>query len=161
MEERSIIDQLKGLLDGFDPTAFLPDLSGMSGWVELMMRLSVLVGPLVMLAFGLVYFLTPTPEANYDLGYRTHRGMASVESWRFTQLVAGGIWTVTGLVLTIVMGVQSSGFRDMEMMDMTFAAIRLLLWQAGVVAVCYGVIWLLVIIFFDRKGVARRFWHRA
>lgn len=150
------IDSLKSLLSDFDPAKFLPDLSGALGVTELILRIAVLVGPLVILGLGLAYLLAAPKEANYSFGFRTWRGMASVEAWQFTQRVAGLCWTGLGLILTIVMAIICNGFRGMEMMDMVTKAALCLLWQVGLVLLSWLAIGILNIVLFDRKGVRRR-----
>lgn len=149
------IASLKDILNNFDPTAFLPDLSTLPGKVELAARIAVLIGPLVLLGLGLLYFLAPPKEANYTFGFRTHRGMASVEAWQFTQKVAGIAWSVLGLGLAIVMAILCSGFRNLEVMDMVTKAAIYILWEIGLLILCGIVIRILVVVFFDGKGSRR------
>ena len=42
------LEALKGLMDNFDPASLLPDLSTIFGWVVLICRIAVLVGPIVL-----------------------------------------------------------------------------------------------------------------
>ncbi len=149
------IDALKSLLNNFNPQALLPDLSSMTGRVALALRIACLIGPLVMLVLGLLYYLTPAKEANYSFGYRTHRGMASVESWRFTQKLAGICWSCLGLLLTVIMLVLCGGFQKMEITDMVSRAFVYVLWEIGLLIVCGIAIWVTVIVLFDRQGVRR------
>ena len=153
------IESLKQTLEGFDPSVLLPDLSTLPGKVELALRIACLIGPLILLGLGLLYFLAPAKEANYTFGYRTHRGMASVESWRFTQKLAGITWSVLGLVLAVVMAVLCSGFHGMEMEAMILKALRYVLWEIGLLVACAIGIWVTVMVVFDRNG-CRRDWNR-
>ena len=150
------IDSLKSFLSDFNPANYLPDLSGTLGKVELVLRIAVLIGPLLVLGLGLLYLLSPPKEANYSFGFRTHRGMASVEAWQFTQRLAGMVWSVLGLVLTIVMAVLCNGFRGMEILDMLCRAMICVLWELGLVLISWLCVSVMVVIFFDRKGVRRR-----
>ena len=92
------MEALKALMKDFDPTTLLPDLSTVLRKVEAGMRLAVMAAPLVLLVMGLLYLLAAPKEANYKLGYRFFWGMASVESWRFTQRLAALMWTCIQLL---------------------------------------------------------------
>lgn len=138
-----------------DLGALLPDLSTFIGWVEMVLRIAVMAGPLLLLGFGLVYLLAPPKEANFGLGYRCWWGMASLESWKYTQHIAGMIWSGMGAVLTIVMALLCSGFRDMEPMDMAWqAGIYMLIELVLLVASCV-VINVMVMRKFDKDGYPR------
>ncbi len=149
------MDFLKDILDNFDLEALLPELDTILGRVELLARIAVMVGPVVLLGMGLLYFLAAPKEANHSLGYRFYWGMSSVEAWQFTQRVAGAVWAILGLVLTIVMAVLCTRFRGMESMDMLWYALRLIFWELILVAVSCLAIDITVLIFFDRKGTRR------
>ena len=47
-------DAVKGILDNFDPATLLPDLSSVFGWMELVCRILVLVGPILLAVLGAV-----------------------------------------------------------------------------------------------------------
>lgn len=150
------LETLKGLLEDLDLTKVLPSLDTIAGWVELALRIVVMAGPLMLLGFGLLYLLCPPKEANYGLGFRCWWGMASLESWQFTQRVAGIVWSVTGLVLSLVLAVLCTGFRDLEVTRMLDTAVCYLLWELGVTLVSCLVVNIIVIVFFDHKGFRRR-----
>lgn len=151
------MEALKALMEDFDPAAILPDLSTFLGKLEMVMRIAVMIGPLVLLGLGLLYFLAAPKEANYKLGYRFFWGMSSVESWQFTQRLAGIVWGILGLILCIVMTVLSGKFRGMEVDTMTSQAMKYLLWELGSVAVSILLINVTVLICFDSNGIRRRF----
>ena len=149
------IEALKSLLSDFDLTKFVPQLESVLGWVEMLVRIAVMAGPVLMLGFGLLYLLMPPKEANYRLGYRFWWSMASLDAWQFTHHVAGMFFTTLGLVLTVVMSLICNGYRGMAVDAMTWSALRCLGWELGVTAVACLLIDLLVIIFFDRRGFRR------
>lgn len=150
------MDALKSLFEGFDFAAFIPEVDTVLGWVELISRLAVMAAPLLLLGFGLVYLLAPPKEANHGVGFRCWWGMSSLEAWQFTQRLAGMIWSALGLVLTIVMALICNGFRNMEPMDMVWAAVSCLLWELGLaVAACLAVN-ITVIVIFDKDGFRRK-----
>lgn len=149
-------EALKSLLGGFDPAALLPDLGEMLGKLDLLLRILVLVGPLCLLGLGLWYLLAPAKEANHSVGYRFYWGMSSVECWQFTQRLAGIVWTVLGLVLTIVMAVVCNGYRDLSWDGMIFSALKCLGWELGIILVSILGINITVMALFDGKGYRRR-----
>ena len=150
------MDIIKSLLSDFDPAALLPKLDTALGKVELVVRIAVMVGPLILLALGIWYFFLPPKEANHSVGYRFFWGMSSVESWRFTQKVAGIVWGLLGLTLAVVMFFVGSGFRDMEMMDMVTQAVKCIFWEIGLLAAACLAIDITVVVVFNSKGIRRR-----
>ena len=150
------IEDFKGLMDGFDPAALLPDLDSVLDKLAPMARIAVLVGPAAMLIIGLVYLFLSPKEANYYLGYRCYYGMGSVEAWRFTQRLAGIVWGALGLILGIVMLAVSSGFAGLETVE--------LLWRTVYCAAAEGVLalaaWIgintTVTARFDKRGDLRK-----
>jgi hypothetical protein len=138
-----------------DLGALLPDFSTFMGWVELFFRLCVMVGPLILLGFGLVYLLAPPKEANFGVGYRFWWGMASLEAWQYTQRIAGVVWSALGAVLTIVMALICTSFRKLEAMDMAWRAVSCILWELGLIAVACIAINIVVMRRFDKDGYLR------
>lgn len=150
-----IIEELKTLVNEFDLANFIPEVDSILGWVELLVRIFVMAAPICILVFGLFYLFLPPKEANHRAGYRTYFGMGSVDAWRFTQFLAGVVWSGLGLILTVVMLMVSNGYRDMEMMDMVNNAIVCVLWEIGALTVCCLGINITALVVFDRKGVRR------
>ena len=150
------IDSIKALLDGMDPAALLPDLSKVFDSLVPICRFAVMAGPLVLLLLGLSYlFLTPK-EANYYLGYRCYFGMGSEYAWRFTQRLAGLLFTATGLILTVVMFGISVSFRYMALTDMVWKAASCLLVELAAAILLILSVNLTAAFRFDRKGNRRR-----
>ncbi len=150
------IASIKALMDGFDPAALLPELSDIFGSLTTACEFAVMAGPVILLVLGLAYLFFSPKEANYYFGYRCYFGMGSVQAWRFTQRLAGLLFTVLGLILTIVMLVISGSFGSMEVTDMVWKALDCLIWQAVLsVAVTLGIN-VTAAVRFDRKGEYRR-----
>ena len=150
------IDSIKTLLDGVDPAAMLPDLGKLFGSLESLCRFAVLLAPVVILLLGLSYLLLTPKEANYYLGYRCYFGMGSEYAWRFTQRLAGLLFTGTGLVLSLVMLFISGGFGAMELPDMVWRAAACLLAEL-ITAIALNLAVNITAAFrFDRKGNHRR-----
>ena len=150
------IDSIKALMDGFDPASLLPELEGIFTTLPGICRLCVMAGPLVLLVLGLLYLFFAPREANWYFGYRCYYGMGSVYAWRFTQRFAGVLLTVTGIAMSIIMFVLSAGFGSMEVSDMVWKALELLVWEAGIALAANLTINIAAAIRFDRKGRYRR-----
>jgi hypothetical protein len=150
------MEALKNLLTDFDPTALVPELDSVVGWLVLVVRLCVMAGPVVLLCMGLWFLLLPPKEANHIAGYRFFWGMGSVESWRFMQFIAGIGWTALGGILSIIMLIIVAGYKDMAPMDMAFHAVSCIVWEICIAAVVTLIINILVMVFYDFKGNPRR-----
>lgn len=149
-------DSVTKLLDDFDISKLLPDLGTMLGKVDMVLRIVVLLAPLVIMALGLLYFLTPPKEANHSFGYRFYWGMSSVECWRFTQKLAGIVWSVLGFVMLLVMALLCSSFSGMEAMPMVERAAKYVFWELIIIAVSCIAIDITVMVLFDSKGSRRK-----
>lgn len=150
-----IIEQMKQLVNEFDFANFIPAVDSILGWIELLVRLFVMAAPVCVLVFGLWFLFLPPKEANHRAGYRTYFGMGSVEAWRFTQFLAGIVWSAVGLILSVVMLLVTNGYREMDMMDMVNNAIVCVLWEIGCIVLCCLGINITALVVFDRKGVRR------
>ena len=135
--------------------ALLPDLTTVVGWIELVARIAVMAGPILMLGFGLVYLLIPPKEANYGVGYRFWWGMSSLDAWKFTQRIAGMVWSALGAVLTIVMAIVCNSFREMEPIDMVTRAGSCMVWELVLIAIACIAINVVVMVKFDKDGYRR------
>ena len=148
-------ETLAATAEEFNPMSLLPDLEKLAGNLETVMRIAVLIGPLCLLGLGLWYLLAPTKEANHSVGFRCWWGMSSVEAWQFTQRLAGLTWTLLGGILSVVMAVICSGFRDMMPDAMAFSAIKCLIWELALVIVSMIAINGILVWQFDPKGYRR------
>ena len=155
-EELLDIESIKALLDGFDPASLLPDLSRVFGSLVPVCRFAVLIGPVVLLLLGLSYLILTPKEANYYLGYRCYFGMGSEYAWRFTQRLAGWLFTAAGLVMTIVMFAISVSFPYMQLTDLTWRAASCLAVELAVSVLLVLIVNLSAAFHFDRKGRHRK-----
>ena len=62
------------------------------------MLLVMLITPLTMVGFGLVFLKNPPKSINSFYGYRTKRSMKNQDTWDFAHHICGKIWLVCGLV---------------------------------------------------------------
>ena len=155
-EVASGLEGIKELMDAFDPAALLPDLGSVVGLVITAAKYAVLAGPLVLLGMGLAYLFLSPKEANYHFGYRCYFGMGSVNAWRFTQRLAGIVWAVLGLILTVVMVLRTGSYGEMDVMQVVESAISCLLWEIGIAAVSCVLINLIVMFTYNSKGYPRK-----
>lgn len=150
-----IIKTMKQLVNEFDFANFIPAVDSILGWVETLVRLFVMAAPICILAFGLFFLFLPPKEANHSAGYRTYFGMGSVEAWKFTQRLAGIVWSALGMILTVIMFIVVNGYRNMDMMEMVNSAVVCVLWEIGLIIVCCLGINITTAVMFDRKGNRR------
>ncbi len=146
------IDSIKELMDGFDPASLLPELDSVFGKIELVCRIAVMVGPVLLIALGLTYLLLSPKEANHHLGYRCYFGMGSVQAWRFTQKFSGVVLGSLGLILTAVMVFMMMSFRGMEVEAMLWRAVKCLIWEAALALLANLAIHAAVFFLFDANG---------
>ena len=150
------IDSIKELMDAFDPASLLPELDTVFGNVELVCRVTVMIGPVLLLLLGLIYlFLTPR-EANHYIGYRCYFGMGSVNAWRFTQRLAGIVFGGLGLILGAVMLLMIGTFRELALDAMVWKAVKCLAWEGGLALLAHFGVMLTAAAVFDRKGNFRQ-----
>ena len=155
-EELLDIESIKAIMDGFDPASLLPDLSKVFDSLAPLCRFAVLIGPVVLLLLGLSYLILTPKEANHYLGYRCYFGMGSEYAWRFTQRLAGFLFTGAGLALTVVMFAISVSFPYMQLMDMVWRAASCLLVELAVSVLLILTVNLSAAFHFDRKGKHRK-----
>lgn len=149
------LDTVKHLLDGVDPATLLPDVSTVVGKVQLVCTLAILAAPLVMLVLGIAYLFFAPKEANYYFGYRTAFGMGSVSAWRRTQKLAGLVFSVLGLLLTVVMLLVSLTLPSRAPMDMVWLAVKCLLWQGALALLSKATINGLTMLHYNYRGTKR------
>ena len=152
------IEDLKSLMDSFDPASLLPELDSILGDIAFVVRVATLLGPILLLVLGLGYLLLSPKEANYIFGYRCTFGMGSVEAWRYTQRLAGGIWALLGLGLAIWMAIAGGQLAELSMVDAMAKMAVWILWQAVALLLSRLLINVLVFLRFDRKGNRRYTW---
>jgi uncharacterized membrane protein len=136
--------------------SLIPSLESLLGKLDLLTRIFVMVGPLALLGLGLYYFLLPPKEANHSAGYRFRYGMRKVKVWLFMQRIAGMVYSVVGLVLTIVMSIICIRFRSMGEEAMLWFAVKCILWELGVIALASFSINVTVVVFYDSEGNSRK-----
>lgn len=143
-------------MEEMDLGAFIPSLDSLLGWLDLLLRILVMAGPLAMLGLGLFYFLAAPKEANWIAGYRFRYGMAKVRSWQFMQRLAGIVFSCLGLLLTVIMAIFCAGFPRQSPMDMALTAGKLILWELALLVLATLAINITVMVCFDSEGNRRK-----
>ena len=149
-------EDLTSLLEGADLSKLLPELDGIVEKMVPIMKVALLVGPVIFLILGLLYLFATPKEANYKFGYRCYFGMGSVKAWRYTQRLAGLVFTVVGLILSLVMFLVTGKFGQMDVMDMLWKTLKCGIWEAVIIGVSCVAVNLVVMFFFDAKGNLRK-----
>ena len=65
---------------------------------KILMLLVVLIMPLMMVGFGLLFMKNPPKSINSLYGYRTKRSMRNQDTWDFAHYYCGKLWYLCGLV---------------------------------------------------------------
>ena len=146
---------ITGLFD-MDFSWLVPEINGLMGTVKTLLILAMLVGPVLMVVFGLLYMFKAPKEANYRFGFRTYFGMGSTEAWQYTQRIAGLVFTALGGALLIAMIVVMCFFGRHDLLkNVTTAAICVSV-QAGALLIARIVLSIVVSVYFDGFGDRRR-----
>ncbi len=148
------IEDIKQIMDGFDPAALLPDLSNLPGIVELVCRIAVLVGPALFIFMAVTYLIAPR-EANYYMGYRCFFAMGSQDAWCFCQWLAAAVWGLLGIILVLVMLGKTNGFRELPVMEQLEGAISCIFWEGVWALIATVAINLTMAVLFNFKGIPR------
>ena len=149
-------EDLTSLLDSADLSKLLPELDTVVDKMMPIMKVALLAGPVIFLILGLLYLFATPKEANYKFGYQCYFGMGSVNAWRYTQRLAGIVFTTVGLILSLVMFFVTAGFADMDVMDMLWKALKCGIWEAVIIGLSCLLVNLVVMFYFDAKGRIRR-----
>ena len=150
------IEDLKSIMDAFDPASLLPELGSVLNVLVYAVRIATLAGPAVVLALGLLFLIFAPKEANYYFGYRCAFGMGSVEAWQFTQRLAGIVWSALGLVLTVAMVILTKDFAQLEAYDVVWTGAKYILWEVGLVVLSCLFVNTMVMTQFTYDGEYRR-----
>lgn len=143
------------IMDLLDPAKLVPQMDTFMGRLQTVAVLAALIGPLVMLGFGLWYLFRPIPEANHKLGFRTYFGMGSVQAWQFTQKLAGKCFSILGGAMTLLAALVCIIFAGKEPMQSVQAAAVCLIVEAVLAFLCWLGITVLVSLTFDKNGKRR------
>ncbi len=146
---------ITGLFD-LDLSWLVPEIGGFMATVKFLMGLAMLIGPLLLITYGLLYMFKPAEHANYRFGFRTYFGMGSTEAWQYTQRIAGLVYTCLGGVMLIAMIVVLCFFGKHDLLQNVTTAAICLGCQAVAMLITRVVLAILVGAYFDGFGDRRR-----
>lgn len=152
------MEQLMSFFEDFDIENIgskLPSAESLMEQLPGWMVLLVLIGPLLLLCFGLCYLFFAPKEANHSIGYRFSYAMSRVEVWQITQQLAGIAYAALGAILLIIMGIISLSFGTMAPPNLVWMAFQCLLWQVGLAFLVTLAINITIVVAFDVKGEPR------
>ena len=150
------LESIKELFSGFDKLPTLPDPGPLVDKADLIARLLVMAGPVVMIIMGLLYLFAAPREANHHFGYRCYFGMGSEQAWRYTQRIAGFTWSGLGLVLTVAMLLVTAKFAQQDLLELLTTAVVCVVVEALLLLLASVVIRTIVAARYDRHGERRR-----
>ncbi len=150
------MNKITELMDKLDPSKLVPELDGLLGKAGSIAGWAVMIGPLLLLALGLIYFFKAPKEANHSFGFRTYFGMGSIEAWRYTQRLAGLVFGVLGILLTVVMGIICLTWGGKDTLQVLDKATQCLVWEVILTAVACGGIVLHISLRYDKEGNRRK-----
>ena len=127
-------------------------MSGLTGWMVLL----VLIGPLLLLGFGLYYLFFAPKEANHAIGYRFFYAMSREEVWQHTQRLAGIVYAGLGGLLFLIMGLISLSFGALATPDMVLRAMKCLIWEVVLVIIATLAVDILIVVWYDFQGNPRK-----
>lgn len=153
------MEKLMAFFEGFDVEKLgemLPSaeslMSGLTGW----MRLLVLIGPMLMLGFGIYYLFFAPKEANHAMGYRFFYAMSREEVWQHAQRLAGIAYAALGGILFIIIGLISLSFGRLATPDLVWLAVKCLIWEVVLVIVATLAVDILIVVLYDYNGDPRK-----
>lgn len=150
------MNKITELMDSLDLSKLVPELDGLMGKAGSIAGWAVMIGPLLLVALGLIYFLKAPKEANHSVGFRTYFGMGSVEAWRYTQRLAGLIFGALGILLTVVMGIICLTWGGKDTLQVLDKAVACLIWEVILTAIAWGGIVLHISLRYDKDGNLRK-----
>ena len=150
------MNKITELMDNLDLSKLVPELNGLmekassiAGWV-------VMIGPLLLIALGLIYFFKAPKEANHSFGFRTYFGMGSVEAWRYTQRLAGLVLGALGILLTVIMGIICLTWGGKDTLQILDKAAVCLIWEVALTFAAYLGIVIHISLRYDKYGNRRK-----
>ena len=136
--------------------ALIPNLENLLGDIRSWMGIAMIIGPVIFIVMGLVYYFLAPPEANHKLGYRTYFGMGSVSAWKFTQKFAGIVWGGLGIVLAIVAIIGCAVMVGQELSNATSTALTILIIEAVAALLAFLTVEITVLMRYDINGSLRK-----
>jgi len=139
-----------------DFTGLVPPLDTMLSDLRAWISWALMIGPLILLALGIYYLVSPPKEANHKAGFRSYYAMGSLTAWRYAQRLAGWTFGGIGLGLSIAMGIVCLVLIGAEAITVMNTAIVCLICQIAAMGIGYIVVSRIVASRFDADGNPRK-----
>ena len=97
----------------------------------------------------------PPEEANHGIGYRFWWGMASLDAWKYTQRLAGIVWTFLGGGLAVIMLIVCIVLQCIGTMVLAIGAVICIAIELVLIAAACITINVIVMKKFDKDGYRR------
>ena len=150
------MNKITELMDNLDVSKLVPELDSLLGKATSLAGWAVMIGPLLLLVLGLIYFFKPPKEANHSFGFRTYFGMGSVEAWQYTQRLAGLVLGCLGILLTVIMGIVCLSWGNKDTLQLLDKAVVCLIWEVVLTAAaCLGIT-VHISLRYDKNGDRRK-----
>ena len=150
------MNKITELMDNLDLSKFVPELGNLMDKSRSIAGWAVMIGPLLLLILGLIYYFKAPKEANHKFGFRTYFGMGSVEAWQYTQRLAGLVLGGLGIVLTVVMGIVCLTFGGKDTLQLLDTAAVCLIWEVALTFAAWLAVSICAAVRYDKEGNRRK-----
>ena len=150
------MEAITSFLEDFDFAKLLPEIGKFMSGLRFWMNFIMLLGPVVLLIFGVCYYFRPVKEPSDKVGFRVRCAMGSTEAWLFAQKQAGTVWMYLGgamTVLSVVLLVLLLGAQELTL------ALIVVIWmsvQAALVVASYFFLRSKVSTHYDKDGKPKK-----
>ena len=150
------MEAITGFLEDFDFAKLLPEIGKFMSSLRFWMNFIMLLGPVVLLIFGVCYYFRPVEEPSEKLGFRVRCAMGSTEAWLFAQKQAGTVWMYLGGAMTVVSVVLLLLLLGAEAMTLALVAVIWMSLQAILAVASYFFLRSKVSAHYDKEGKPKK-----
>ena len=150
------MEAITGFLEDFDFAKLLPEIGKFMSSLRFWMNFIMLLGPVVLLIFGVCYYFRPVEEPSEKLGFRVRCAMGSTEAWLFAQKQAGTVWMYLGGAMTVVSVVLLLLLLGAEAMTLALVAVIWMSLQAVLAVASYFFLRSKVSAHYDKEGKPKK-----
>lgn len=147
---------LSGFFETLDPTELLPEVGKFLTIAKVLIIICMLIGPVLLLLFGLKYRKSPSMLPNHNSGFRTYFGMGSKAAWDYTQRLAGALFFYLGIGLLVIDLLVFIIFLGQDDVDFAFAGMICMIGQAVLAVAAWATVSILAAVHFDKNGKPKK-----
>ena len=147
---------LSGFFESLDPTELLPEVGNFLTIAKVLIIICMLIGPVLLLLFGLKYRKSPSMLPNHNSGFRTYFGMGSKAAWDYTQRLAGALFFYLGIGLLVIDLLVFIIFLGQDDVDFAFAGMICMIVQAVLAVAAWATVSILAAVHFDKNGKPKK-----